>query len=240
MGNFQQDKPNAALNKWRVFFDKKKGNDVDINDFPFLFTMQIHNGLAGILFASGWFIVLSVSYRDYWNARTIAAALLIEAGFAAIIVVSITVLTKIVYRNSDPRSPADWDYFARKWMALLLLWFAIVCSALIWITGGKSSPFNSFYIMVYILALTKCKLPHPGKRLLQLYAGTYALAGLAATQLLLPVDPLVIGAIKGGPEKEWADFIFSLASMVVPYWSTRYAEGREAVRNPGPPSPGQS
>jgi membrane protein YqaA with SNARE-associated domain len=236
MSEFLRDKSKALGNMWRVFFDRKKGKDIDINDFPFLFTMQVHNGLSGMIFAGVWFAILGISYPEYWNTGTKVAALLIEVGFAIMIFASVTVLTKIVYdRKSDLRSAAEWDYFARKWMAVLLLWFAIVCSALIWITGGKSSPFIPFYVMVFILALTKCNLPHPGKSLLELYAAAFILAGLAATPLLLPVDPLVIAAIKSGPEKEWADFLFALASMVVPYWSARYAEGREAART-GPPS----
>ncbi len=227
MSNFFQQKSKDLGQWWRVFFDKNRGNQVDIKYFPFLFIMQIHTGVAGNVFASAWFAVLFIWYRDYWNPQTTIAAILIECGFVIIIVASAIMLPKIVYRDDDPRSPAELDYFARKWMALLLLWFAIVCSALIWITGGKSSPFISFYVMVYILALTKCKFPHPGLRLLQLYAATFAIAGLAATQFLLPVDSRVIAAIKTGPEKEWADFLFALASMIVPYWSARYAEGRE-------------
>jgi hypothetical protein len=243
MRTFLLNRLNTIHERARPFFDKGRGNDVDIADFPFLFTMQVHTGVSGMAFAAGWFGVMLLSpYRElYWNPFTIAAAALIELGFLAIILSSSSLITKIVYRNSDTRrSAADWDYFARAAMTILLLWFAVVCSALIWITGGMSSPFIPFYIMVYTLALTKCKLPHPGKSLLQFYALTFAVAGLAANKWTLPIAPAAIEIIKRGSEKEWAEFIFSLAAMAAPYWSVRYAEGREAIRNPNPPAPSSS
>lgn len=216
------------------FLRKDRGKDVDIDVFPFLFTMQGHNGVSGIVFSGAWFIILIFQYRSFWNTGTIFTALLIEIGFLGIIVASNSFGTMIVYRTSDQRrSERDWDFFARFAMTLLLIWFALVCSALIWLTGGMSSPFIPFYIMVFVFALTKCKLPHPGKALLVLYSSTFAVASLAANKWLLPVDPAVVSEINGGPAREWAEFAFSLLAMAVPYWSSRYAEGREEERKQG-------
>src|SRR5712692_5375774 len=216
----------------RHFLDKSRGKKTNIEDFPFLFSLQIHTGVSGIVFSAAWFIIVGLSYRDFWNIYTAGFAIIIIIGFLAMVIFGTVFTQKIIDRSfDDQRTADDWDFYARASMMSLVILFAAACSALIWFTGGMSSPFIPFYVMVYTLTLTRCALPHPGQTLMLFYALTFAGAGFLAEKVLPPhVDAAIITSINHGKEREVTEFTFALAAMVVPYLSTLYAESRDARR----------
>jgi hypothetical protein len=158
-------------------------------------------------------------------------------GFLAMIGVAVPATQKIFDRRFEPQE--NLDYYVRARMLILVILFALICCALIWFTGGMSSPFSPFYVMVFTLVLTRCAIPHPALLVLVFYSVAYVAAGLAATAYGPPlVSDLTLSAIKLGREREWAEFIFVICAMAVPYVSTQVAELRAARRTnrPRPPS----
>jgi len=211
----------------RRFFDKTRGNKVALRDFPFLFAMLSVSGWSGMLLSGAWFLTLLGLYRKYWTENTIAFAVAVLLGFGLISLLSMVFGQAVVDSTFDRRrSRAGWEIFARARMSLLLILFAVTCSVLIWGTGGMYSPFTPFYIMVFTLALTRCRLPHPGTALVVLFVVPFALAGVLAEWGASVVDNAVAQDIKRGTPKDYADFFFALTSMIVPYASTYYAESR--------------
>lgn len=215
----------------RVFFDKRNGKNVDISEFPFLFSMQIHQGWAGIFFSGLWFGILWVAYYPYWNKITTFAAVIVFVGFGAIAWLSTTFSQKIVDRaDYEDKDIAYWDEYARRRMSLVLAIFSLTCSLLIWTTAGMYSPFIPFYIMVFTLALAYCSVPDPAKALLVLFVVPLSIAALTAERFPGYVDNKIAQEIKLGIEKYYVDYIFAVLSMCVPYASLLYLKNREKRR----------
>ncbi|AMA59859.1 hypothetical protein [Bradyrhizobium sp. CCGE-LA001] len=209
---------------------------IGIDEFPFLFTLQTSAGFCGFFFSVVWFALIASRYAAFWNSFTIVMAAVIMVSFVAMMMLSSLFTKNIVERNlyTDPRQ-RDWDLYARRSMTFTVVLFSIICSTLIWLTGGAWSPFIPFYIMVFTLALTRCQIPKPGRPLCLLFMTTLSIATIAAWKWLPPgVDHQTYSAIKQGDAKEYVDFAFALASMAVPYVSTWTAEKREARRKRGP------
>jgi len=211
------------------FLDKTRGKAIDIEEFPFLFSLLIYCGICGMGFSFIWFVIVANVYPDFWNRYTFAIATAIIAGFLGMIALAVPTTQKIFDRSYE--TPRDWDYYARSRMLILVIMFAVLCCSLIWFTGGMSSPFSPFYVMVFTLVLTRCALPHPGLALLFLYGLAYIVAGLVAAKYGPPlITDVTLSAIKHGTEREYAEFIFVIAAMAVPYASTLVAEVRAARR----------
>jgi len=209
------------------FFDKGRGAQVALTEFPFLFAMLNYAGGCGVILTFGWFAILVPNYPQYLNRATSIAGVAVFAGFIAITVLSTIYGQAVVDSRFDQRrTPAGWDFFARSRMSILLILFAFTCSTLIWMTGGMFSPFNPFYIMVFTLALTRCKLPHPGTALLLLFVAPFAAAGLLGRFGPNFFNDGVFEEIRKGGAKDLIDYGFALVSMVVPYGSTYLAEAR--------------
>ena len=206
---------------------------VSIDAFPFLFIMQTIQGISGLVFGGAWFLVLMYRYPDFWNDYTKFFALLVAGSFILIAVYGVVVLLRLVYRNRA-LSDDGWDHYARRSMTNLVVAFSITCSLLIWLTDGISSPFIPFYVMVYMLILTRCSIPHPGQTIFVFYAVLFAVAcGFALFDLSPPVDPDLVRSIKNGHPKEIADFIFVILSMAVPYvgtWASTWLSAAMAER----------
>jgi hypothetical protein len=217
------------MQRLRTFLNKARGKAIDIDDFPFLLSLQIYCGASGIIFSLAWFAVVGLSYPDFWNKYTLPIAFAFVVGFLAMILVGTNAMQKVGDRSLNPAR--DWDFYARMQMLALVVMFALLCCGLIWFTGGMSSPFSPFYVMVYTLILTRCALPHPGQALLILYGVTYIAAGVLATKFAPPlVSYQTLSEINRGYEREVTEFLFVLAAMAVPYFSTLWAERREAQR----------
>ncbi len=44
--------------KYRRFFDKTRGDEVELTEFPFLFAMLNYSGWSGVILTVGWFAIL--------------------------------------------------------------------------------------------------------------------------------------------------------------------------------------
>jgi len=219
----------------RTFLSESR---IDIDDFPFLFTLLNYAGFSGLFFSLIWFGILTAFYSVFSGLSWIIGGGILF-GFAALMPLSSLYTNSIAERKVyGTRSQSEWNLYARRAMTFLIVLFTATCSVLIWFTGGISSPFIPFYVMVYTLALTRCKIPRPGRALTLLFILSFALAVLLAWKGFVPqsLNSQLLGTIRQGPEKEAIDFVFAVASMVVPYLSTGAAERRERRRRSDPPA----
>lgn len=217
-----------------------KGN-VPLEEFPLNYTLLNHAGISGLIFVWIWF----GSYRSIWNPYNWGTVVVVSALFLFLALISPQFANNVTEKKLTLRkAPSDYDWlrYARSRMKLLILVFSLNTSLLIWATGGLSSPFIPFYIMVFILALSYCKFPQPASSL------TFAFVGILLTFLILaeipyvhrfipaPVDDSLQLSINSGIAKKFFDGGFVLASMLVPLVSMYLAANRTASEIAPPPT----
>ena len=201
---------------------------VPLEKFPLNFTLMTHAGISGLVFVSFWF----GWHWNLWSKYNWGTAVAVSALFLLLAWTSVQFGNNIVTRRLTLRkTPKDYDWFryARSTMKFQILLFSANTSMLIWATGGLSSPFIPFYIMVFILALSYCQFPQPASNL------TFAFVIILSIFLILaelpwihryipaPVDDNLQAAISSGIAKKFFDGGFVMASMLVPLLSMFFA-----------------
>jgi len=151
------------------FFEITPGAEISLEDFPSLLAMQGHQGACGLLFSFLWFLLATAfAPSDIWTAggtplKFLAGAILLFyfglswASFFSVSYFSNRVAeVKVPHADAAARSKQDRN--VRVWMSLLCGAYALVCSVLIWLTGGAISPFTPFYVMIFTLTITKIRV----------------------------------------------------------------------------------
>ncbi len=149
------------------FLDGSKGKNVPIEEFSSLFRMEGHTGIFGIFFTIGWFVTGAISLPDLGRDSTfILSGILICIAFLVLLFGSMLLSGSYSKERSDrPADKALRDFRDRKvraWLALLSAGYVLVCTSLIWLTGGAYSPFIPFYVMIFTLTLSRNRVSFPG------------------------------------------------------------------------------
>ena len=219
----------------RRFFDKTRGRNIPLEDFPSLLAMQGHTGFFGGLLTASWFIaVYQKYYAQLWSnggSRLVVFSVGIVAAFFGLQSLCLW-LTGHYYQRlresqQNPRiDNSNVEYYVRYWIGGLTAAYVIVCCILIWLTGGATSPFTSLYVMIFTLTISKCRIRHPGVWVFLLFFVGILCASLAPLIFEAPMatsDLVVIG------QERFNAFwhgIFISAALFVPTYSQWSVERR--------------
>jgi hypothetical protein len=205
--------------------------NISLEQFPLNFTLLNHAGVSGLIFLTIWVGVHRLIWTSYnWVIFGVVAALFLLMAATSPQFANNVSQKKLTTRRPDRNF--DWLHYARSWMKVLIIVFSINTSMLIWATGGLSSPFIPFYIMVFILALNYCRFPQPATSLTFTFI-TVLLAFLMLAEIPFlhqyvppPVDGTIQQAINNNNAKRFFDGGFVIASMLVPFVSMFLAARR--------------
>jgi hypothetical protein len=210
-----------------------------LEQFPHNFTLLFHAGISGLIFVSLWVYW----HRTIWSTYNNSIFAIVLALFLLLTWVSGQVANNISDKKltfGRPSPNFDWVRYARSRMKILILIFSINGSVLIWGTGGLSSPFIPFYIMVFSLAFTYCGFPQPATSLTIAFVGTFLAFIILAeiswfhSYIPAPVDAAIQQAIDSNAKK-FFDGGFVTASMLVPLISMFLADRRNPSQEATPP-----
>jgi hypothetical protein len=190
-----------------------------------------HAGWAGFIFVVVWIL----SYLSLWTAYNfyIFGVILIFFGalayFSQVAVFNIS-SKKLTFKN--PGNDFDWIYYARLKTAQMLSLFCLTCALLIWGTGGLSSPFIPFYVMVFLLAFNYCGFPQPVTTLTLAFVLFFLLSILFSEVpwvhefVPVPIDETTQAAINRLYRRKFFEAGFVTLSMLVPLISWYLAAWR--------------
>jgi hypothetical protein len=215
-------------NQFSTFLDGRRGRNISIDEFSYIFYLLAIAGVCGTIFSASWAVALLILHAEFWNTASSILYGLAFCGFFAQIVVSIFSIQFIndVIKNSEEQNLSDLSVRMR--VCILLGLFIVSCFIIIFVTGGLASPFIPFYIMVFTLALPRCSIPHPAVTLLRAFVIPFVLACLASYFLLGSiVPPATIKQIKDSHAKDLFDIAFATLSLVVPYYGIKWVESRD-------------
>lgn len=207
------------------------GGKIPLAAYPLNFTLMSHAGFSGVFFGTLWVWWNWQSFRSY-SAYILALVIVV---FFLMMAVSPQFANNITTKKLTIR-PAeegyDWLYYARIRISFLLVIFSVNGSVLIWASGGLSSPFIPFYVMVFTLALNYCSFPHPLLSLTLTFVGFFfvftSLAEFAVFHHVIapPIDPQTQAAIDSSNSGRFFEGAFVVASMIVPWISMMFSAWR--------------
>jgi hypothetical protein len=204
---------------------------ISLAQFQLNFTLLSHAGWSGLFFVGVWIL----SYWPLWTAYNFYVFGVIIVLFGLMAGVSPQISNNISSQKLTTRNPGqdfDWLYYARFWMTILLGIFCVNCSVLIWATGGLSSPFVPFYIMVFLLAFSYCRFPHPATGVTLTFAAVFVLSILVSEVpwihkiIPAPIDDTAQAAINSLYRRKFFEAGFITASILVPLISLYLAARR--------------
>lgn len=212
------------------FFD---GRNVLLEEFPGLLEMEGHTGFFGIVFGVLWFFFAAYNFPDirelrlvWWFAGGIGVAFLIlyQTSF---------MLVRRYFKqisSAQPTETNDIETRVREWIAFLTGCYVIVSCVLIWLTGGISSPFTLFYVMVFTLTIGKCKYPAPAIWVFFYFFTAIVIASYIHLYLPSPIPEAVMTKIIDSDFNRNMHFIFLCASLIVPLLSAVHVHLKEKER----------
>ena len=207
-----------------------EGN-VSLPQFLLNFTLLSHAGWSGFILVVVWIL----SYLPLWTAYNFYIFGVILVFFGALAYLSQGAVfnissKKLTFKN--PGNDFDWIYYAKLRTAQMLGLFCLTCALLIWGTGGLSSPFIPFYVMVFLLAFNYCGFPQPVTTLTLTFVSFFLLAILFSEVpwihqfVPVPIDDTTQAAINRLYRRKLFEAAFVILSMLVPLISWYLAAWR--------------
>ena len=217
-----------------------KSPRVPLADFPGLFAMQGHTGACGAVFTFLWFGLASIFFPNLWTnggPELIVSAVFVGSVFFGLLWVCFSLPIRLgeQIKELDLNTIEGKDLYkklerrVRIWMALFSGNYVIACCVLIWMTGGATSPFVPFYIMIFTLTIAKNRVMSPG---IGIWVLTYFLVLIVVSCLvakLLPtvIDKVDMDSINRSGFQIAMHILFICFSLIVPTLSTYFVERRE-------------
>jgi hypothetical protein len=212
-----------------IFRDRR----VPLEDFPGLFAMEGHTGAFGLLFCAVWFILLYFNFGFMWNSQLIILSLLIGFGFLGLLWGSFTLSGSVAEKIRHARSIGTTgnndrlEIQVRRYITLLSGAYVVVCCFLIFLTGGATSPFTPFFIMIFTLTIAKNKIRWAGVVVLLYFLLAILLACGAARLWSWPITARNMQTIRESGFQTSMHILFICASLVVPTLSVYFLERKE-------------
>jgi MFS family permease len=213
------------------FFDKRLGRGVPLEDFPGLFAMQAHTGLFGVLFTTFWFLIVSFFLPTFWNNGGVPLAILASTIVLAFLFLSFTssllsnyLADRLIRWDLNSPDKSRMDVRVRVWMTLLSASYVFVICCLIWLTGGATSPFISFYVMTFTLTISRSSLPYPGLFVLLYFLAAILFACFAYEIWQSPITAADITTIQQSRFQYFVLVFFIGAALIVPTLSAYFIE----------------
>ena len=214
-------------------------NNLPLEDFPSLFSMEGHTGSFGLALTIGWIGAARYYFPQIWSGwyLTVVMALVCVAfGILAWLsfILSGHFTTKIfsqnVAANPNNDSRSKLERRVRRWMTFLSTAYVAVSCGLIWATGGAASPFITFYVMIFALTIPSIKVPVPGLVVLAYYLTAIMFACAAPAIWLPPIASVDMKLIQDSRFELVTFLVFICASLVAPTLSTYWTQRDQAKR----------
>lgn len=225
---------NSGLSAKSLLFSYRR---IPLREFPGLFAMEGHTGGCGIAFTAIWYFCVWIFDRSVLNTELVSCGIVIAVLFFALMWLALPFANgaqlslERINQEDDPDAKNALQRAAelrvRRRIAFLSASYAIVCSALIFVTGGATSPFAAFYIMIFTLTITKNKTPHPGFAIMGYFILCIWIACAARGKVAWPLTDADMETIYKAPFHAWLHALFIGASMVVPTVSKYLVERKE-------------
>lgn len=214
----------------RLFRDRL----IPLEEFPSLFTMEAHTGFTGVVFATVWLLSSYAKVPGMWGPPLALCALAVCFSFFGLAWLSTTFSNsareRIIDTRNDAVSREKLEARVRKQIALLSGLYVVVCCFLIFLTGGATSPFSAFYIMIFTLTIGKNTVPYPGFAVLGYYLIGITIACAANYLWPWPITPTDMQKIHESGFHELMHFGFIAASLAVPTFSAYFVKRKEEQR----------
>lgn len=214
-------------------FPLLQGRDVKLDEFPSLLELEGHTGGFAAAFTLAWTLYAALTIGPVGSIyRLISPFVVIAALFASFWFLSWLSFSlsgrytrQIGTSSAKPGLQTALEYNVRAWVLSLSMAYVILCAALIWLTGGATSPFVPFYVMVFTLTIPKIQNP---KR------GFYALIFFLMAILVACVMPWMGATLISQPDMARIEsskyqymmyLLFVCASLGVPTYSAYKTQG---------------
>lgn len=143
-----------------------RGRTIQLQEFPALLSMESHTGFCGSLFTTIWILVCYSQVQKAWGTSLLVCTLGIGVAYFALawlaMGLSNALRESILETPDDPALKEKLEVSARVQITFLSGMYVLICCFLIYITGGATSPFSAFYVMIFTLTISKNTVPYPG------------------------------------------------------------------------------
>lgn len=203
-----------------------------LEDFPALMWMEGHTGAAGIIFFAAWVGPVAVLFQNAMNVAAIIASCAILSAFFVLLYGSFSLSGRYEKRirraTNDAATRAVLQRAARRWILILSMAYVFVCSVLIWFTGGVTSPFIPFYIMIFVLTIARISVARHGAYVLAYFLAAILIACALSRFWWMPIEPANMAKIGAGDFQNGMYAFFVCASLVVPTLSAYVFNRRDS------------
>lgn len=220
-----------------------------LSEFPNMITMEGHTGFFGMIFSLAWIamsVVVTWGPKNIWingNYALWASAVGICVGFVVLAWICSTLSNSLresiadldEHNGMSLERKADLEKKVRYWVLGLSVSYIFVVCYLIWLTGGPSSPFTPFYVMIFSLTITKNKIPHPGSIVLLTFLFAIVLSCACYWYFGSFIDYSDLSAIQQSNYNSALLLLFICASIYVPFESARQLEKQKQKRGRSKP-----
>lgn len=227
------------------FLSPESGVKLPLEEFPSLFAMLSHTGYFGVFFSALWFATVSIYVPQTVTRFWILAVLICFAFFC----LSWLSVTAGVYLSDKIYDLQKWDteyqlvleIRVRIWITTLTASFVIICSFLIWFTGGVDSPFVPFYVTLFAVTISKVRIPYPGSIVTYYFVVAILTACLAREFWIAPLSQAELETVRDSFLQTLIRLLFICAALIAPLLSFYFANRRtaraliEQIRSSYPP-----